>query len=57
MLCFFFCSITCFPEIKQHSKILDSRIDLVKQIYPIFIQLNVLEDFSSSFIIIPKAGA
>jgi hypothetical protein len=41
----------------EHGKILHSGIHLLIEIYPILIQLDVLENFGSSFIIVPEAGA
>jgi len=41
----------------KYGKIFYGSIHLLIEIYPILIQFDVLEDFSSPFIIIPETGA
>ncbi len=52
-----FRSISPFPEFKQYGKILYRRVSRLIEFYPILIQLDVLENFGSSFVVVPEPRA
>src|SRR6266487_4451440 len=48
--------VTCLPEIKQHNKIFHGSFCLLVKFYPVFILLNVFENFCCPLVIIPETG-
>jgi hypothetical protein len=48
--------IASFPELEQHGKILHRGGRLLVQLYPVLVELDVFENFSSPLIVVPKAG-
>jgi hypothetical protein len=52
----FFRSFPLFPEFEKDGKVLYCRMNIFIQAYPVFIQLDVLENLRCPCIVVPKAG-
>jgi hypothetical protein len=52
----FFRSFSFFPEFEKDGKVLNGRMNTFIQVYPVFIQLDVLENLRCPCIVVPKAG-
>jgi len=48
--------IAGLPEVEKHGKILHRGGCLLVQLYPVLVELDVFENFSSPLIVVPKAG-
>jgi len=53
---FFLGGFTSFPEVMENGKILYGCFNRVEQPYPVFMDLDLLEDSCSALVIIPETG-
>jgi hypothetical protein len=48
---------TGFPEVEKDGEVFDVRIDGVVEPDPVFVELDVLENFGGALVIVPEPGA
>jgi hypothetical protein len=52
-----FAGFAGLPEIEEDGKVFDGRIDGIVEPDPIFVELDVLEDFGCPLVIVPETRA
>ena len=54
---FFFAGFAGLPEIEEYGKVFDGAVDGVVEPDPVFVELDVLENFGRPLVIVPETGA
>jgi hypothetical protein len=55
--CFFLAGFAGFPEIEKDGEIFDGSVDGVVELRPIFVELDILENFGRPLVVVPEARA
>jgi hypothetical protein len=55
--CLFFGGFAAFPEVEEYGKIFYGRLDGFVEFYPVFVQLDILQDLCCALVIVPEPGA
>jgi hypothetical protein len=54
---FFFAGFAGLPEIEEYGEVFDGRIDRIVEFDPVFVELDILENFGRAFVIVPETRA
>jgi hypothetical protein len=52
----FFAGFAGLPEIEENGKVFDGAVDGVVELDPVFVELDVLENFGGPLVIVPETG-